>query len=306
MEPHKKAKIDAGRFRLISVLSLVDQMVDRILFGTIQRAEIEHCMERAGKTGWSPLPEGFFDILDFFDGPVLATDCTAFDWTYPHWLPLLILDSKLEQFKSYCPEYASACRNRFAEVLGPRCTIRLPSGERYAQTIWGVMKSGWLLTIALNSDAQDLITSLAWDRAYSGICPRLWAMGDDVLMRWQEGLDSGPLEAELLRAGILSKFATRAFEFSGFRFGRIDGTPFVDPLYPEKHKYLLAHTPAEDLEEVVSAYGLIYALATPPTKEWLLPLLREYARWSPSTYRAWAFGLMQGAKLALSGKGGGR
>lgn len=307
MEPHKHAKIDQHRERLISVLSLVDQMVDRVLFGTYVAYEKEHVMERAGKTGWSPVPCGFYDLLDTFSTHVLATDCSAFDWTYPSWVPELIWEVKFQQTSSYAPTFKTAIFNRLAEVLGPDCLVRLPNGTRLKQTIWGLMKSGWLLTINMNSDAQDIITTLAWSRAYPerGQCPLLWSMGDDVIMRWRDDLDPEPLVRELGRAGILSKFAVPSREFAGFLVGRDDrGRPYVDPLYPEKHKYLLAHTSEDKLEDVVTAYGLIYALARPEARAWLEPYL-VHSRWTRDTYLAWAYGLLGGATLALSGDAGG-
>lgn len=305
MEPHKPEKIAQNRQRLISILSLVDQMVDRILFGPYALYDKNHCMDRAGKTGWSPMPVGFYDLMEYFPGQVLATDCSAFDWTYPAYLPDMILDCKLAQTKETSIEFRRACRNRIKEVLGPLCTLRLPDGARYIQSVWGIMKSGWLLTIGWNSDAQDIITNLAWSRAYPnlGPCPRLWSMGDDVLMRWREDLDPKPLEAELTRAGILSKFAMPVREFAGYAFGR-DPDIYVDPLYVDKHKFLLAHTSLEQLEEVVTAYGLLYALARPATRAWLDPILSEYARWTRDTYVAWAYGILGGAEIALSDKAG--
>lgn len=261
-------------------------------------------MSRAGKTGWAPMPIGFYDVLETFPDTVLATDCSAFDWTFPSWLPDMIVDIKLSQMQEVSAEFAIAARARFEEVLGTRCTLRLPCGTRYIQTRKGLMKSGWLLTISANSDAQELITLLAWSRAYDGPCPLLWSMGDDVLMRWPKDLDSQPLVAQLRRAGILSKFASPEREFSGFLFGR-DGGPFVDPLYPEKHKYLLAHVPEEQLEEVITAYGLIYSLARPHVRSWLEPLLRKYGRWTDHVYKAWAYGLLGNVKLVQSGDAGG-
>lgn len=307
MEPHKHQKLKDHRERLISVMSLVDQMVDRILFGTYIAAEKQHVMERACKTGWTPIPCGFYDLLETFPDSVLATDCSAFDWTFPSWVPELIWQAKLERTHSYSASFKNALFNRLREVLGNRCTIRLPEGTRLRQLDWGVMKSGWLLTINMNSDAQDVITTLAWLRAYpdAGPCPLLWAMGDDVLMRWREGLDPQPLTDQLRRAGILSKFAVQNREFAGFEVGRTeDGRPYVDPLYPDKHKYLLAHTSEDKLEEVVTAYGLIYALARPGTRQWLEPYM-HYSVWTRDVYLAWAYGLLGGAQMALTGDAGG-
>lgn len=275
-------------------------MVDRVLFGAWQQADINDAMSRASKTGWSPIPNGFYDVLGVFPKEVLATDCSAFDWTFPAWVVQVLIDLKLELMRGTTLSFESAARKRFSEVLGTGCTIRLPDGSRYRQLVQGIMKSGWLLTISANSDAQELITLLAWSRAYTGPCPRLWSMGDDVLMRWQEGLPSGPLELELKRAGILSKFAVPEREFAGFKFGRdsVTGEPWVDPLYPDKHKYLLAHTQEEDLEEVVTSHGLLYSMARLETSRWIQPLLDKYSRWTRSVYKSWAYGhLMTTTKL---------
>lgn len=276
----------------------MDQLVDRVLFASWAEADKDTAMRRAGKVGWSPLPVGFYDLLEHFPSDVLATDCSAFDWTFPGWVVHLLCQVKLEQTCGTTQEYERAVRTRLEEVLGPRCVLRLPSGERLLQTRWGVMKSGWFLTINLNSDAQDMITSLAYYRAYGTQAPLLWSMGDDVIMRWKPGLDSTPLVNELRRAGILSKFAETRREFAGFSVQ--GGNPVVvNPLYPNKHKFLLAHVPSEQLEEVVTSLGLIYALASDKEKDWLKPLLRKYARWPQSSFEAWAYGLL-GPQTMLS------
>lgn len=275
-------------------------MVDRVLFSRVAKAEVDTAMLRAGKSGWAPMPVGFRDLLTCFGKCALATDCSAFDWTYPAWivklLPSLICDSMQES----TPAYRAAVRARIDEVLGMHCTLRLPDGTRFQQSVQGIMKSGWLLTISKNSDAQELATLLAWSRAYSGPCPRLWAMGDDVIMNWPSELDETPLVQELARAGLLSKFAIRSSEFSGFRF-KYDGDYWVDPLYPDKHRFLLAHTPSENITETVTSYGYLYALASPEVKAWIAPVIARYSRWPPAVYRAWAFGLLQDTHLIHSG-----
>lgn len=305
MEPHTPEKIAVNRQRLISILSLVDQMVDRILFHAMFEMDKETAMSRAGKTGWTPMPHGFNDLLESFPDSVLATDCSAFDWTFPEWLPEMITQARLEQFESYSPEFERAFKRRIAEVLGPRCTLRLPNGRRYRQQRYGIMKSGWLGTISVNSDAQDMITSLAWKRAFpeSGQPPLLWSMGDDVIMRWNDKFDSTALVSEIRRLGILSKFAVQSREFSGFNIYRSPQGPVVNPLYPNKHRYQLAHVPVEQLEEVLTSYGLVYALSD--QREWIEPYVRQYSRITRSVELAWAHGLLGGAQMVSTGDAGG-
>lgn len=297
MEPHSNSKIEEGRLRLISSIALVDQVVDRVLFTTWQRTEIKNCLKIAGKTGWSPMPLGYHHLYDAFPGQVLATDCSAFDWTFPEWLHDLTLDIRLDQTAGHIPAFENAARSRWREVLGDHCTIRLPYGKVYRQTIRGIMKSGWLLTISGNSQAQELITLLAYKRARPGKpLPRLWSMGDDVLMSW-DGSDSGDLEREIRRVGILNKFSVPSAEFSGFKFEGDSINPIVNPIYAGKHQFLLAHVSEEDLQEVVTAYSLLYALSN--EDQWLRPYLEKYSRWSKPVSRAWAQGLVQDHLLRL-------
>lgn len=295
-EPHSQAKLRDGRYRLISVLSLVDQMVDRCLFGTTVSTQVSHPMDSPGKSGWSPFPEGFVHLERMFDGPVLATDCSAFDWTFPAWLVDMIHDLRMELMKGSSESYRAACRARWHEVLGTSCVIRLPSGERLRQTVLGLMKSGWLNTISVNSDAQWFITVLAFIRAFPGqSLPRLWAMGDDVLLFWLASLDwsdeprdPAKLVAEIAQLGILTKMATPERDFAGFRF-HLNGE--VVPLYSTKHKFMLAHADASQVRELCSAYGLLYALTPPHKREWLTPLVEKYGRWTWRTCRLWARGV---------------
>lgn len=283
MEPHKPEKIAAGRLRLISVLSLVDQVVDRCLFGGMVRAECSAPFDNACKSGWTPLPQGFADIHADFAGEVLATDCSAFDWTFPSWLVEPLLQSRLENFRELQPGFETACHRRWQEVLSVDCVIRLPCGQRLRQTVPGIMKSGWLLTISVNSQAQEFISRVAWSRCRKDEFPLLWAMGDDVLMRWSGG-DPARFVRCIRQLGILTKMATHSREFAGFSFPQSGS---VEPLYPAKHKFILGHVPLAQLEEVCSGYGLLYALSEQP---WADEYIIRHSRWTRRSCRAWAMG----------------
>lgn len=298
MEPHSSKKRSEGRYRLISSMALVDQVVDRVLFSTWQKTEIKNCMQIAGKSGWSPMPEGFRGVLALGE-QVLATDCSAFDWTYPSWLVDLTATIRLEQTRGCSPEYVKTVKARWQEVLGRRCVIKLPDGVIYRQTVQGIMKSGWLLTISGNSMAQELVTIMALKRSRpQAPLPRLWSMGDDVLMQW-DGSDSSDLEQAISRLGILQKFSVQSPEFSGFLIKGTLKDPVVDPLYPDKHRFLLAHQNVDQLEEVCTAYGLLYALASPESRAWIDPYIEKYSRWTTHTYRMWALGTLPSGALRL-------
>lgn len=231
------------------------------------------------------MPEGFAELQLDFPSHCLATDCTAFDWTFPPWLVKPLLESRLERTRGVSDDYVRACHARWNEVLGTSCVVRLPDGQRLRQVVPGLMKSGWLLTISVNSEAQDLITRAAWYRSRRDDFPTLWAMGDDVLLSW-DGSDPDRLVKQIRRLGILTKMAVQKREFAGFGFG--EGTN-VEPLYPEKHKFLLGHASLDQLEEMVSSYGLLYALAAP---SWADRYITMYSRWTKRACRSWALGTL--------------
>lgn len=274
---------------MISVLSLVDQIVDRVLFGPWARAEVANHFDIAGKTGWSPLPANYLPLIRTFDSDVLATDCSAFDWTFPAWLVDNILETRIARMRAVSEDIEMAMRARWREVLSTDCVMRLPDGSRLRQMVPGVMKSGWLLTISVNSEAQERLAIAAWHRTASSPVPTLWSMGDDVLMSWPEDGREEAFLDELRSLGVIVKQASHNLEFAGFAFGA-EPQPYAEPIYGPKHRFLLRHVAEEQLEEVVSAYGLLYSMARPETSAWVRDTIRRYGRWTLDTCRSWGLG----------------
>nr|QRW42888.1 putative replicase [Pafsystermes virus] len=255
-EPHSGEKLRQGRFRLISVLSLEDQVVDRYLFSSWSEADLLHVASSPCKAGWSPLPSGFAAFNAAFPGKVLATDCSSFDWTFPEWTAQLLLDLRLQQCMDPPQWYSNAVRARWAQVLR-HSVVRLPDGRRFQQQRWGVMKSGWFRTIHENSGAQWLINALAALRADIPL-GTIWTMGDDVILEWDDSYDVESFEAQLRQCGILVKRSSHEREFAGFVMG--PGL-YVRPAYRDKHLFALAYVPPSLASEVADAYACYYHLS---------------------------------------------
>lgn len=259
-EPHKLGKLEEGRERLISCLSLEDQMVDRILFWPWQEVERRHVMEVTSKTGWSPLPEGYKILRQVF--PVessIAIDKKAWDWTMPSWVVWVYICVKMLQMKDPTSRYQRCVWARLHYVLGPCTVLRMPNGDLLQQGSWGFMKSGWLLTLSMNSMAQIAQHILAWWREFGNmeVAP-CWAMGDDLLVKWNpDEVELKRYLSELGQTGCLVKYGLRKREFCGFEF--TDTT--VNPLYVEKHCFRLRHLEPKLEAEVLLAYSMLYALA---------------------------------------------
>lgn len=282
-EPHSVQKIRTGRLRLIMVMSLEDQVVDRYLMSNWSSAERDF-FSIPGKTGWSPLPLGYRYFETTFDGDTLATDFSSFDWTLPPWVPELILDARIAQCKSPSARYITQLRSRFAAVLRD-AVIRMPNGTRYRQQGWGLMKSGWFRTIAFNSSAVCALYLLAWKRSgQPGPLPDLWTMGDDAILAWPPDGVVEHLESALSSTGVLVKHSSRVKEFAGFRFG----SGRVTPIYTEKHLYALRYVAPDVKQAVATCYTCLYALAQPSVAEAILPYVEPHSSVPFGAAEIWA------------------
>nr|UUW06589.1 VP2 [Cat Tien Macrotermes solemo-like virus] len=268
-------------------MSLEDQMVDRVLMG--HWPDQEPYYRVPGKTGWAPLPNGYryFNASFPVNDPVLATDCSAFDWTYPAWLVELLLELRIDLLKTRDARYEAMLRARWQDVFH-RAVFRMPDGRRFQQTLPGIMKSGWLRTIAENSSGQLLTHGLAWMRSGNDIreFPEFWSMGDDVIMSWEEHRDPEAFESALATTGLAVKFSSRRREFGGYL---IEGD-IVTPLYAPKHRFMLRHTPPDLVEDVAFAYTVLYACAKEEVRNEFHSKVCPHSRIGPRVAERWCRG----------------
>ena len=256
MEPHKPSKLQSGRQRLIFVMALEDQMVDRCLFYTFLR-EQSKVQSIASKVGWSPLPTGYREFQKIFEKGALVTDCSAFDWTLPGHVAIAVQYMKLSQVRNIGlhPLWFNAIMNRMTEVVGPECLLQLPDGSCYRQREYGLMKSGWLKTISDNGAHISWMVSGA--AAAMGIpVPVHWAMGDDLSSQLPATEDLATFVGWFEFHGVIVKQWAKAAEFSGFDFSKE-----CEPLYPQKHRFILQFCPEQQVSQLADAYGLLYSLS---------------------------------------------
>lgn len=267
--------------------------MDRLLFYGWQQSEIQEPAFCASKAGWSPIPGGYAEMLALFEDEerCLAIDKTAWDVTMPGWVVLAYLAVKLRQVRTVTPDYVHQVVNRFLEVVGPRAVLRLPDGRRLRQKQWGLMKSGWFLTLSLNSFAQAAQHELACLRLKIIKSPLLWAMGDDSLIYWDLAKDVvSSYMGQLAKTGCLIKHFKFEREFCGFRvFGTI-ANPIVNPLYEDKHKFNLSFLKKKVEWETTLSYTLIYALSD---SQWIRRIHNRFDIPIGYMQRAWAKGLIE-------------
>lgn len=246
-EPHLNKKIEEGRFRLISSVSIVDQIIDHMLFDPMNDLMVSNWPLVPPKVGWSE-KWGGWKIMP--RKTWLAIDKSSWDWTVQSWMIDIIFELRKRLCANLSDTWVNLAQWRYEQLYV--CPVFVTSGGLYLRQVHpGVMKSGCVNTISDNSIMQVLLHHRVCFEL--GIKPgNLMSMGDDTL---QEIPDD--LEVYLERLGSFCKVkqAIKANEFAGMRFfpsGRIE------PLYKGKHAFILLHVLPEILPDLAMAYTLLY------------------------------------------------
>ncbi|APG75972.1 hypothetical protein 2 [Hubei sobemo-like virus 22] len=244
-EPHKRKKIEEGRFRIISSVSVADQIVDHMLFAECNDALINNWQFVPNKAGWTHLMGGWKMIPA---ASWIAADKSAWDWTAKYWLFELVLSLRIMLCSNMSPEWMERAVRRYRELFEHPLFIT-SGGQLLRQKHTGIMKSGCVNTISDNSIMQYFLHLRVCLEL--GIEPStLFAMGDDTLQEPVVGAEYFEYLGQFCRL----KDWQRANEFAGFRFhGRT-----VEPLYKGKHAFNLLYMDPDNLSQMSDAYSLLY------------------------------------------------
>lgn len=268
-EPHKLKKLAEGRVRLISAVSLVDSMVDRILFGWLGRAVLDNVGYTPCLVGWSPVRGGWIPFQDLFRGkPTNCLDKEAWDWTVTSWLVDTWLDVILELGIQHSDWWADMVRLRF-KLLFEDCMFKFSDGTRVAQQTKGIMKSGCFLTIILNSLGQSILHYAAMGRMGQALNYREpLVLGDDTVQRAIPDLETYVSHLENLGARVKGAKVMHFVEFAGFAY---DGKVCY-PAYWQKHLFNMAHS--SNLADLLPNYQYLY-VHEPVMYQFICRLARE-------------------------------
>lgn len=252
-EAHKVKKIAEGRLRLISAVSLIDSMIDRILFGWLGRAVLNNVGSTPCLVGWSPVRGGWIPFqAKFRNKTTNCLDKEAWDWTVSAWLVDTWLDVILELGRRHAPWWEDMVRKRF-KLLFEDCIFQFEDGTRVQQQTKGIMKSGCFLTIILNSLGQSILHYAAMDRmGHAMKHHEPLVMGDDTVQLALPDLQRYVEELEKLGAIVKGAKVMHFVEFAGFAY---DGKVCY-PAYWQKHLFNMAHS--DNLELVLPNYQYLY------------------------------------------------
>lgn len=245
-EPTKIKKLEAGRYRLISSVSVADQIIDHMLFGDMNDKLIDVWPHIPSKPGWSHLIGGWRHVPK---ETWIAADKTGWDWTVRMWLIDLVLSLRASLCSNLTQEWVDLARWRYTELFASPLFIA-SNGMLMRQKRPGVMKSGCVNTISDNSMMQCLL--------HLRVCfeleiepGELWSMGDDTL---QSPMQNRAQYFDKIAQYCKIKQCIEANEFAGFRFRDRN----VEPLYRGKHAYTLLHLDPAIKDDLADAYMLQY------------------------------------------------
>lgn len=254
-EPHKKKKLDEERYRLISAVSVVDTMVDRMLFQDMAKQALNTLYETPSMVGWTPLMGGYKILKRLFPGRVVCVDKASYDWTVPEWMVSLWLDFIIEL--SYdSPEFWRRLVKARFRMLFYDAVFKFADGLVVRQKYPGIMKSGCFLTILLNSVGQVILHAAVQQRLGRPLADNLpRCMGDDTVQNYFNYLEEYLTLMSNMGFRVKEARVQNWIEFAGFA---IDWD-FAVPAYWEKHLFSLAHMDYTVLEEALTSYQIIYA-----------------------------------------------
>lgn len=245
-EPLKQKKIENKRYRLISSVSVVDSIIDIMLFGDFNKTLIDNYADVPNKAGWSQFSGGW---RFYAQGAQIATDKSGWDWSANLWLFEVELNHRIQMCVNMNQKWKDLAAIRYKQLFVRPLFIN-SGGYTFYQKYPGVMKSGCQNTISTNSTMQVILhvaACIELDIPVTGID----TMGDDVIQektqRWEEYLDI------IGRYCILKQVIPKR-EFAGMRFlGNR-----VEPLYRGKHSYMLLHMDDKYKHDLATSYTLLY------------------------------------------------
>jgi len=274
-EAHKRAKIIAGRRRLIWSVALFDQVIDGLMFDLSLDAEIEHCREIPSKPGLSEFGGGVADTYDQMspegeEHVFSESDMSSWDMTVPRWL----FQQDGVARKRLCLNWDEAPTDfkllwaiRYNQLM---CSpIVFSDGLMLIQNIPGIVRSGSKTTISANSRMQVFL-KYAYCEMFCGGWNRnrhlIFATGDDTIGR-MDGIDCAHFARWLVAIGFeVKEMQTQksllGMTFCGRKFVRYPGVrPVVFvPAYWKKNHYSLAHPEKlSSLASMLGSYCLEYA-----------------------------------------------
>lgn len=251
-EPHKNAKIAEKRWRLIMAASLPVQIVWHMLFDYMNDAEISNAYFIPSQQGINLVGGGWKQYTNQWESKGLdwGLDKSAWDWTAPYWCMELDLEFRRRMGNGrFMAEWTDLARHLYSQMFEDPKLV-LSDGTVWQQCVPGIMKSGCVNTISINSHCQVFMHLLYCFEMNVDIYPLCVACGDDTLQHPKHCGDIKFYD----KYGVIVKSASESREFVGHEFTR-DGP---HPLYMSKHMKKVRYVSEENLGQYFDSMARMY------------------------------------------------
>jgi len=213
-EVHSTKKVDSGKYRLIMSVSLIDQLVERVLNGALDRAEIASWDTLPSKPGMGLHDEGLQILSNNFKAmkKAMGSDMAGFDWHTDQWM----LDADAECRAAATGDDSEELHMKRAQLVGNSVFV-FSDGRVYAQRRKGLQKSGAKTTSSGNSRIRTILAKLV-----GGVNTAVCAMGDDAVEDVAEGVEFPDVVQAYAHYGMEIKamefFEPNGLEFCAYKF----------------------------------------------------------------------------------------
>lgn len=270
-EVHSTKKVDEGKYRLIMSVSLIDQLVERVINGALDRKEIGQWSDLPSKPGMGLHDEGLQCLSETFKAMEVAmgSDMSGFDWHTSQWM----LDADAECRAAATGNESEDFHLKRAQLVGNSVFV-FGDGRVYAQRITGLQKSGTKTTSSGNSRIRVILAKLV-----GGINTKVCAMGDDAVE------DLGTREVDLV--ALAEAYASFGMSIKGMEFFEPNGLEFcayrfhpsgqVAPVRWDKMLAAFLYTWPQSAMFAERLFALEYELRHSPRRELCVSVIKRVA-----------------------------
>lgn len=246
-EPVKEKKLKSHKYRLISSVSVIDQIIDHMLFDDMNKKLYGSWPDVPSKVGWTPYVGGW-KVMPTGNG--LAIDKSSWDWNVHLWLIDLVLKLRTRLCTNVTDLWMRLALLRY-KMLHVSPLFITSAGVVLRQRKPGVVKSGCVNTIGDNSLMQYILHLRICIEYGLPLGAWFMSLGDDTNQEKRKDLIKYLTH---LAEFCVIKQAVDKVEFAGMLFkGRS-----VEPMYMGKHAFTILHAKPEVLPDIASAYTLLY------------------------------------------------
>jgi len=273
-EPHKLKKIVSGKLRLISSVSLVDQIVVRFLCRRQNNAEIETWESCPSKPGLGLNDEGLQVIAEtarqmLKRGTVAMTDVSGWDWSVQQWELDADADCRAKLAGAEDHSLFHKLLRAHAWCVGNPVFV-IPDGSVWAQTFSGKQLSGDYNTSSTNSRMRVLASLVARQAAGHSLDGPIdiCAMGDDSFELEFDGLKDCLEEIGHSVRMVETTKKLEGLEFCSMEF-REDGSAVPVNLHKTLYRFL-THKDSPDYPSWMAqlSYELRHLVGSQYDKVW--------------------------------------